>query len=213
MDKEKLILIGGGGHCKSCIDVIKANDRYKIVGILDRPELIGQKVCDYEIIGSDNMISNYLDGNFSFLITVGQIRSVSVRKRLFYELKGLGAVLATVVSPLARVSQYAKIANGTIVMHGAMVNAGAEIGENVILNTACNIEHDVVVGNHCHISTHAVVNGNVTIGDGTFIGSNAVISNQVVVGSDIVIGAGSVVVQSLFGKGIYVGNPARIAEL
>ena len=32
--KEKIILIGGGGHCKSCIDVIEAQGRFQIMAIV-----------------------------------------------------------------------------------------------------------------------------------------------------------------------------------
>ena len=33
--KKNIILIGGGGHCKSCIDVIEAEDKFEIAGIVD----------------------------------------------------------------------------------------------------------------------------------------------------------------------------------
>jgi len=36
--KEKIILIGGGGHCKSCIDVIEQEGRFIIAGIVLAPE-------------------------------------------------------------------------------------------------------------------------------------------------------------------------------
>lgn len=35
-----LILIGGGGHCKSVIDVAESAG-YTILGILDMPEMLG----------------------------------------------------------------------------------------------------------------------------------------------------------------------------
>ena len=35
LDKEKLILVGGGGHCKACIDVIEEQGKFEILGILD----------------------------------------------------------------------------------------------------------------------------------------------------------------------------------
>ncbi|MBI4309254.1 MAG: acetyltransferase, partial [Candidatus Omnitrophica bacterium] len=38
MVKKNLILIGGGGHCKSCIDVIESENKFKIAGIVDTKE-------------------------------------------------------------------------------------------------------------------------------------------------------------------------------
>ena len=37
--KPKIILIGGGGHCKSVIDVIEEENKYIIAGIVDKKEL------------------------------------------------------------------------------------------------------------------------------------------------------------------------------
>ena len=36
-------------------------------------------------------------------------------------------------------------------MHGAIINAYAQIGKNVIINTGAVIEHDVKIGDNCHI--------------------------------------------------------------
>ena len=52
--KEKIILIGGGGHCKSCIDVIVQEGKYRIAGIVDLPEKLHQKILGYEIISTDD---------------------------------------------------------------------------------------------------------------------------------------------------------------
>ena len=43
MDQKNLILIGGGGHCKSVIDVAESAG-YKILGIIDMPEEVGKSV-------------------------------------------------------------------------------------------------------------------------------------------------------------------------
>ena len=47
--KKPLILVGGGGHCKSVIDVAESAG-YTILGILDKPEEIGKHVFGYEVI-------------------------------------------------------------------------------------------------------------------------------------------------------------------
>lgn len=171
---QKLILLGGGGHCKSCIDVIEQENKYEIVGILDQEELFGQKILDYTVIGTDDDISNFSNEGYVFLITVGQIKSFSIRKKLFSILKKNAAKMATVISPRAYVSKYAHIGEGTIIMHDALVNTSVSIGDHCIINSKALIEHDVHIEDFCHISTAAVVNGGVKIKEGTFFGSNAV---------------------------------------
>lgn len=47
------ILVGGGGHCKSVIDVPECAD-YIILSILDRPEGVGSTVLGYPVLGTDN---------------------------------------------------------------------------------------------------------------------------------------------------------------
>ena len=52
--KENILLIGGGGHCHSVIDVIELENKYEIAGIIDKKELIGTKVLGYEVIACDD---------------------------------------------------------------------------------------------------------------------------------------------------------------
>lgn len=171
---KEIILIGGGGHCKSCIDVIEAEGKYRIAGILDTPEMHGNKILGYEVIGSDADLPRLIKKFDHFLITVGQIKSFKKRKQLFEMVKKAGAKLSTIVSPNAYVAGSAKIEEGTIVMHHAVVNASAAVGKNCIINTKALIEHDAIIGNHCHISTASVINGNVQVGEGVFFGSGAI---------------------------------------
>ena len=206
---QKIILVGGGGHCKSCIEVLESTQSYEIVGIIDRPEQVGEYVLGYPTIGCDDDTPKFLDACQNFLITVGQIKSVDLRKSLYERIVALGGHFPTIISPRAYVSQHATLAQGTIVLHGALVNANAQIGENCIINSKSNIEHDAVVGDYCHISTGAFVNGNCTIGQRCFIGSCAVVSSQVNITNDVVVGAGCVVVRDITVPGTYVGNPQR----
>lgn len=209
MNKPQLILIGGGGHCKSCIDVIEQEGKYNIIGILDLPEKKGEKILGYEIFGNDEDIQKYCNLGYEFLITVGQIKSSIIRKKIFDKLEFLHTKIATVVAPTAYVSKYAKLGKGTIVMHNSFVNAGTNIGKNVILNSCCHIEHDVIIGNHCHISTGAFVNGDCKIDNEVFVGSNATISSQVNIGKNVIIGAGAVVIKNIEDNSTYIGNPAK----
>ena len=206
MTKKSLILVGGGGHCKSVIDVAESAG-YNILGILDMLEDVGKPVLDYKVIGTDDDIPQYVD-IAEFVITVGFIKNPSTRIKLYNRIKEAGGKLATIVASTARVSKYANLGEGTVVMHNAFVNAGAQIGANCIINTFCDIEHDAVVGDQCHISTGVMVNGDCEIGERVFVGSQSVLANGVSIGDDIIVGAASFVRKSISEKGIYSGNPA-----
>lgn len=176
---NKLILIGGGGHCKSCIDVIELEGKYKIIGILDSKDKLGEKILSYNVIGTDDDMRKYILDDCYFLITVGQIKTYKIREKIYLKLQQEKAKFATVISPRAYVSKYASIGSGTIIMHDSIINSEAIIQENCIINTKAIIEHDCLIEPHCHISTAAVINGNVTVSKGSFFGSNAVSKEDV----------------------------------
>lgn len=203
---SKIILIGGGGHCHACIDVIESTRQYEILGIIDTKEKIGQEVLGYKIIGCDDDIPSLINQETSFLITVGHIKSPNIRKKIFENLIKHKADIATIVSPLAYVSKHSKVGLGTVIMHRAIVGPNVEIGENTIINTSADIEHDSKVGSHCHISTHSVINGNCIIGNEVFIGSNSTLFQGVQVVDNVVISGGSVVRKSIKKSGVYLNN-------
>lgn len=205
--KRPLILIGGGGHCKSVIEVAESAG-YEIKGILDMPDEVGKEVLPgHKVIGTDDEIPQYVE-ECDFIITVGFIKNPALRIKLYNKVKAVGGRLATIIASTAHVSKYAELGEGTVIMHHAFVNAGAKIGDNCIINTFVNIEHDAEVGNQCHISTGTMVNGECKIGENCFIGSQSVCANCIEIASDIIVGAGSVVRKSIRVKGIYAGNPA-----
>ena len=205
---KPLVLVGGGGHCKSVIDVAESAG-YTILGILDKPELVGTRVLDYEVIGVDDDIPQYVD-KAEFVITVGQIKSSVLRQKLAKLVKDAGGQLATVIASDAYASKYATIGEGTVIMHKVFVNAGASVGRNCIINTLANIEHDAKIGDYCHISTGVMINGECKVGNNCFIGSQSVLSNCISIGDDIIVGAGTFVRKTIKERGIYSGNPAML---
>jgi sugar O-acyltransferase (sialic acid O-acetyltransferase NeuD family) len=176
MIKPKIILVGAGGHCRSCIDVIEQEGRFDILGVVDQ-DVSGKPsdILGYPILCSDDELPALKADCEHALVAVGQIKSVEARYRIFIQLKNLGYTLPTIISPRAYLSRHAQIGEGTIVMHDVVVNANARVGVNGILNTRCLIEHDAVIGDHVHVSTGAIVNGASSVGDYSFVGSGSII--------------------------------------
>ena len=189
MKKEKIILIGGGGHCKSIIDVIEQEDIFEIIGIIDSIKPIGERVLGYEIIGRDDDIQSIFKSCKNAVIAIGHVRSNETRVKFFQILKEIGFNLPSIVSPLAYVSEHSFIGEGSVIMHHALINANAKVGNNCIINTKALIEHDAVVEDNCHISTGAIVNGGTTVKANTFYGSNATSKESVKVSGFIKAGS------------------------
>jgi len=207
----KLVLIGAGGHAKSCIGVIESSGLFSIEGYIDPQMQPGHQLFGYPVLGDNDKIAELnKQGDIHFLVAVGQIQSADLRFRLFSLLEELNAnIIPVVVAKSAFVSPHAIIGQGTIVMHNAVVNTNAHVGKNAIINNFALVEHDCVIGDHVHVSTGAIVNGDCRLGDRVFIGSNAVLVQGITITSGVVIGAGSTVVRSIAGPGMYAGNPAK----
>lgn len=190
---DDIILVGGGGHCRSVIDVIELENRYRVAGVIDKEDQLGLPVLSYEVIGNDGDLKKLAVKYKYAVITVGQIESAELRIKLFDTVINAGFIIPTIISPLAYVSRYATVGAGSVVMHGSIINANARIGKNCIINTQAIIEHDCRVGDNCHISTGAILNGNVRVDKNSFIGSNAVTRQSVVIAENSFVKAGSVV--------------------
>ena len=190
---KKIILIGGGGHCKSVIDVIEQEDKFDIAGIVDKPELLGKTIFGYPVIGNDSNLESLAKKYQNALITIGQIKSSSLRIKLYDLAIKAQFSLPYIISPNAYVSKHSKIGSGTVVMHNAIVNANVSIGNNCIINSKALIEHDCIISDHCHISTNTIINGGVKIGSKCFIGSNVTTKNNITINENSFIKAGSIV--------------------
>jgi sugar O-acyltransferase (sialic acid O-acetyltransferase NeuD family) len=192
---DPILLIGPGGHAVACIDVIERAGRFRIAGLVGRASDVGQEVLGYEVIGTDEQLPELLSTIPNALVTLGQIESADARQGLYQRVTASGGTLPVIVSPMAYVSPHARIQSGTIVMHGAVINAAARVGRNCIINSLALVEHGCEVGDHCHISTTAVLNGDVRVGAGTFVGSASSVRQGLTLGERCVIGMGQVVVK------------------
>jgi len=187
--KKNIILIGGGGHCASCIDVIEQEGIYKIAGIVDKN--YDGKSLGYPPLGDDSNLENLKKKFNHVLITIGQIKNVRKRIELYELVKKIGFDTPNIISPRAYISKNSILNEGSIFMHGALINSKVLVGHNCIINTNALIEHDAIIENNCHISTGAIVNGSCIIKEGTFVGSNATIVDSAVTKKNDFIKAGS----------------------
>lgn len=205
MKKLPIIIIGGGGHAQSCIDVIEQCGKFDIKGIVDTDDNLGQSVLGYPIIGTDNNLHTLRTEFDHAFVAVGQIKSASLRVYLFEMLQKLNYTMPAIISPKSYVSSHSEIGDGTIIMHGAIVNANVSIGRNCIINSNALVEHNALVGDHCHISTSSVLNGGVKIESRTFIGSGSVVIEDVSVGRACMIGASVLVRYNLGNNTEFLG--------
>jgi sugar O-acyltransferase (sialic acid O-acetyltransferase NeuD family) len=206
MSKPDIILIGAGGHARSCIDVIEQCDKFNIVGLVGLPEEMHAQHYGYSVIATDDDLQKLANEYQYAIVTTGQIQSADTRIRLYQQAIKEGFELPTIIAPSSNISKHATIGAGTIVFHGAMINAGVRVGHNCIINTCSLLEHDVLVDDHCHVATGAILLGDVKIGSESFVGSGSLIREGVSIGKNCIVGMGLSVRHNLVTNGRFVGN-------
>ena len=206
---EKIILVGGGGHCKSIINSINDLKQFEIVGIVDKKhkECLG---LDIDIIGSDEDLNSlYKSGIKNAFIGVGSIGNPNIRIKLYNLLKGIGYSFPIIIDKTAIVSSNSMIEEGVFIGKGAIINTNAVIKKQCIINSGAIIEHDCKINEFVHLAPGATLSGGVYIGKRTHIGTNSTIIQNINVGNDVIIGAGSVIVKNVKDGTKVYGNPGR----
>ena len=212
MSKKKIVLIGGGGHCKVVISILKKLDNFEIAGIVDNYKA-GSLISGIKIIGTDDDLRDiYKSGIHYALITVGSTKDNTKRYLLFNMAKEIGYKFPVIISPEAIVDKSVKIDEGTVIMPGSIINIDSSIGKNCIMNSGAIIEHDCKIGDHCHIAPGVHVSGAVKIDKLSFIGIGTTIIQGIKIGENVTIGAGSVIIKDIPDNVIAVGNPAKIVS-
>ena len=207
---KDIILIGGGGHCKSVIDTIKSKQEYNVVGILDLKEKMGHKIDEVEVIGTDDDLYRlFKEGVKRAFLTLGSIGDTKLRRKLYLEASSIGYSFPNIIDKTSIVSNRANLGCGNFIAKGVIVNIGSKIKDNCIINTGVIVEHDCRIGSFCHLGPGATMSGNVVIGEGTHIGTNSTIIQNIEIGKGTIIGAGSVVVRNIDADKKAYGNPCK----
>ena len=205
---NKIIIIGGGGHAKVLISIIRKTNKYSILGytdICDKGDLLG-----VTYLGTDEILkreSKY--GKFDLALGIGYVKTAEVRIHLFHKMKDAKFNFPVIISPSAIVNEDVSIEEGTVVFDLAVVNSGSRLGRGIIVNTNSTIEHDCRIGDFVHVSPGATLSGGVEIGENTLIGTGANVIQCVKIAKNCIIGAGSTIVRNCLETGTYIGNPAK----
>lgn len=207
---KKLLLIGGGGHCKSVLDCLLYENQYDEIGIIDNKDKIGSLVLGIPIIGCDDDLSNLYNKGYRFaFVTLGSIGDASLRINFFNILEKIGFEIPNIIDTSAVMSGHINMEKGIFIGKNATINAGASIGKGSIINTSSIIEHDCIIGEFAHIAPGSVLCGEVKIGESSHIGARSVIKQQVNIGTNTIIGMGSVVLHDIESHTVAYGNPCR----
>ena len=206
---DGVIVLGAGGHGRVVADTLRAAGE-TVRGLVDRDaSRAGEAINGFTILGTDDVLVDFDPATTSLANGIGSIGSTAARRNIFDRMKADGWSFAAVVHPAAWVSPDASVGEGVQVLAGAVVQIGAHIGANSILNTRASVDHDCQIGDHSHIAPGATLSGGVQIGSGTHIGTAAAIIQGVHLGDNCLVAAGAVVTRDFPSGSQLFGVPAR----
>lgn len=191
---KNIIFIGGGGHSLSCADILIQDKNLHLIGFIDHNKNALLTKDNYKWLGSDEVLEFLINKYKNVFIAMGHIRNPQNRIFFYEKSKQIGAIFPILQSQHSYVSPSSNIEEGTLIMHGAVINAKAHISKNCIINTNAVIEHGAQIGNHVHIAPNATILGDVRIEDECFIGAGTIIKEGATVKKGTFIRAGEVFV-------------------
>ena len=178
-----VIVLGGGGHAGVVIDLLRCRDA-EIHGVCD-PALAAGTAGPHgvAVIGGDAAVLEFAPEQIALANGLGSTGQVAARRSLFEGFRTRDYYFPALVHPAAVVAASATLA-------GAIVQAGAQIGRNALVNARASIDHDCRIGAHAHIAPGATLCGDVIVEQGAHIGAGATIRQGVRVGSEALVGLG-----------------------
>lgn len=215
MNKENVVIIGAGQHCRVVLYNMTEQNLYHPACILDPNHSIWETRIE-----SVYVEPNYKDHDAIFLKTMREkyatnkffmgIGAMKLRKSLYNYLCSQGWEAVNIFHPNAVVSPTATIGKGVLVEAGCLVTPSPIIGNNVVVNTGSQVNHDNIIGDHVYIASGVILSGGVMIGENTLIDDGVIITLGKEVGKNCIIGAGAVVTKSIPDQSIAFGSPCKV---
>jgi len=190
---QQVLIFGGGGHAKTCIDVLRQMPGYAIAGVVDAKLPIGSEVMGVPVVGRDteeDLRRMRHTGVALAAIGVGAIGNQPLRGTIYQKLKGAGFALPNMIHPRAAIEPSARMGEGNLILANAVVGSCVRIGSNCIVNAGTVVSHDCSLGNNVHLAPGALLAGGVSVGSNTLIGMGVTVYLGVQIGSNVQVANG-----------------------
>lgn len=206
--KKTLAIIGSGHLGQQIAHYALSDNHYEKVVFFD--DFSNEThVNGIPILGNVNVIEQeFAKQSFDELIIGIGYKHLVIRKQLFERFHNQ-IPFGKIIHSSSWVDATAKIEDGCVIYPSCCIDAHVNIKSNTILNVACTVAHDTIVGQHCFLSPRVALAGFIKVDDLCILGINSTIIDNISIISNTQIGGGTVVIQNITQKGLYVGNPQR----
>lgn len=191
--ESSIVVLGAGGHGRIVADAALLAG-FDVLGFADPKFTSGETiVAGLTVLGDDDWLLEQDASAVQIAIGIGALPGRRLRRDLHVAWSERGFVLPVIVHPGAVLARDVDPGAGSQIMAGSVVQTGARIGKDVIVNTRASIDHGCVLGDHVHIAPGAVLCGDVRVGDTSHVGPGAIVLPGVGIGRGAAIRPGAVV--------------------
>jgi sugar O-acyltransferase (sialic acid O-acetyltransferase NeuD family) len=208
IDPRWVVVYGGGGHAKAVIELIEAEGKYSVAGILDDSLPLGSTLLGKPVLGGGEALLHLKERGIGQVVNaVGGITDIHPRLAIYDRILAAGLTVPDVVHPRAWVEKSAQLHGGAQILCNTYVGSDNRIGFGCLMNVGVILSHDCVLGDFVNLSPGAILAGNVQVGPRTRIGMGVTINLGIHVGSDVRIGNSAVIKKDVpDGKIVHAGE-------
>jgi len=204
---NSIIIVGGGGHAKMCIDLLRQTKEYEILGIIDDKLKVGDAILGVKVIGANSLLSKLVTLGVKFAVNgVGSISKPKLRSMIHMKLTNIGFFLPNLVHPLSIIEPSVNMGNGNQIMMGSIIGSDVQIGNGCIVNSGAVVSHECILRDHCHVAPGALLAGSIDVGNSSVIGMGTTVYLGLTIGSNAMIFNGVNVLKNIPEGTVVDGN-------
>ncbi len=209
--KEKIIIIGSGGHAQVIMDILNQRNDIEVCGVTSISMSRGADFCGVPVLGNDSDLMSLAKefGIDKLAMGIGGFKDNNHRTQLYDRLVKQGFSFTNIIHPQASISPTVTFGEGVTIYPGAIINTKVTIGNNVIIASGVVIDHEAIIGDNVLLSTGVKIGGYSTVHKNALIALGANVVAGVQIGADVVVAAGAVVTQNIPAGLIVYGIPAK----
>ena len=173
---QNLIIIGGGKHTKTCIEIARMSLPFEIIGVVYTYRNPGNEIMNVPVIGGIDLLDEiYENMATNAVLGIGGLIDIEERKNLYEQLKNIGFNTPNLIHPKSFIEESVQLGDGNQIFALSYIGTDVQIGNNCIINSGAIISHFSVLGNNCHVAPGGILGGSVQIGECSLIGMGSTI--------------------------------------
>lgn len=188
--KEKLIIIGTSSTAVFAYRTIQEYDLYDVAGFaVNRQYMTEDTFLGLPVYGLEKLDQEFRTDEVKCFVALFWNNLNSDRRRLYECVKGMGFRCGNIFSPQAAVHIDTDRLENVWIHDFAVIQPGAEIGNDVVIMGGSLVGNNTVIEDHCFLAAKSTVAGGCRVGEQSFVGIHSVVFDDTSVGKKSILGA------------------------